>query len=107
MRTSLLLASAMAVGCTANLDMAQFDEIDALTGDVDAGATVYADLCERCHGPGGNGDGPGPELTTLSATTSQIIEIVLTGPGFMPSFADEANQDLADVSAYVETLATQ
>jgi mono/diheme cytochrome c family protein len=34
--------------------------------EADVGATLYADFCAVCHGPGGQGDGPMAEVLTLA-----------------------------------------
>ncbi|MBX2803353.1 MAG: cytochrome c [Myxococcales bacterium] len=107
MRWAWMLA--LAAGCSASVDDAQVADITALTADAVAGEAVYADLCERCHGPGGDGEGVdhGPALTGLSLDAEQIVRTVLGGPFSMPSFAEEPDQDLADVTAYVLTLAEE
>ena len=33
--------------------------------EAETGATLYADFCAVCHGPGGQGDGPMAEVLTL------------------------------------------
>jgi mono/diheme cytochrome c family protein len=36
--------------------------------EAETGATLYADFCAVCHGPGGQGDGPMAEVLTLPPT---------------------------------------
>lgn len=98
MRTVLftLVASSL-VGC-ANAGRA--DTILGLTGDADAGATLYADNCASCHGVDGTG---GTQEGILGEEASEIAEIVLNGEDSMPSFADTlADQDIADIIAWIE-----
>jgi mono/diheme cytochrome c family protein len=76
----------------------------ALQGDVAEGANVYSATCANCHGADGEG-GIGPELGGLVQMFSdaQIIEIVEGGSGQMAPL-DLADQELADVVAYLDDL---
>ncbi len=98
MRTALfaLLASSL-VGCAGS---ERADTILGLTGDADAGATLYADNCASCHGADGTG---GAEEGILGEEASEIAEVVLNGEDSMPSFADSLeDQDIADILAWIE-----
>ena len=82
-------------------------EILELTGDVDAGETLYDDNCALCHGDDGLGD-IGSDLTVRIPDMSdeEIVTTVLLGLSgtTMPSFADLLdNQGVADVVAYSKT----
>ena len=82
-------------------------EILELTGDADAGATLYDDNCAICHGDDGLGD-IGSDLTERIPAMSdeEIVTTVLLGLSgtTMPSFADVLdNQSVADVVAYTKT----
>jgi len=66
-------------------------------GDQDATiAVAYKQLCARCHGPTGRGDGPDgrmmrvPDLTRPAvqsgATDEQIAEVIRNGRNKMPPF---------------------
>ncbi len=81
-------------------------DIAALDGDLANGEVVYDDSCASCHGAAGSG-GSGPALDGESEGTEEIIDIILTGEGDMPSFeGDLTDQEIADVAAYVESLGT-
>ena len=92
------------VGCGAAVDEDQLEAVLALEGDVAEGDAFYDGNCLRCHGPGGNGDGVGPELAGNDFSREKIVRNILRGPLSMPSFADEDDQIIADVAAYVDSL---
>lgn len=103
-----------------------------LTGDATAGAQVYVDNCQKCHGDQGKGgvDNPGSEDVTIPAlnpidstivssdtkTFATNIDLFIehgsTPPGTNPAkvmtaFGDEGKltpQQIADVIAYVISL---
>ena len=80
-------------------------DIAALTGDVTAGETVYANSCAFCHTATGGENGTTPALTDRVPGLSKdaVIENVLNGKGSMPGFASTLeNQQIADVVAYVQ-----
>ncbi|MBM4366549.1 MAG: cytochrome c [Deltaproteobacteria bacterium] len=82
----------------------QTDEILALDGDSEAGATAFADNCAGCHAEDGSG-GSGPALVGEADEGEAFVDIVLEGKADMPSFADVlSNQDIADVLAFVQSL---
>lgn len=103
-RILLLLFVCSTMSCAAALDEERVDDVLALEGDPQTGAAFFSDSCERCHGPDGNGDGQGPELVGAGLQRRDIVEAVLKGPWRMPSFSDESDQELADVTAFVDTL---
>jgi len=103
--TLLIAASALLAACGEGTpspdEQATIDEVLALTGDVEAGATVYSDNCASCHAADGSG-GTGPSLIEEVPETSdeEIVDIVLFGREAMPDLGLE-NQEVADVLAYL------
>ncbi len=97
-----------------------------LTGDATAGAAIFQEQCERCHGAEGKGgranpgsaEGTVPALNPLDEELASIeaIDVVIehgaTPPGdnpakVMPAFGDKgllAPQQIADVIAYILSL---
>jgi len=77
------------------------EDILALTGDADAGASVYTSECAGCHGADGEG-GVGPAMTTVvpAHTDAQFVDVVLVGVGEMPAHDYMDDQEIADVLAY-------
>lgn len=76
-----------------------------ITGPRDAarGEALFAERCQTCHGPGGQGGGVGPRLTGSSLTMSQARTRILNGGGVMPP-ALVQGQDLEDVLAYLQLV---
>lgn len=79
------------------------------------GATVYANFCETCHGPGGKGDGrvaqrgfPAPpsllDRKALDMADGQMFHVLTYGQGNMPSYAPQL--DRADRWAAIEHVRT-
>jgi len=86
---------------------------------VAAGKTVFKDKCQRCHGPGGLGDGPDadPDVQkdmdlTLAARADRnpdgvVFYKVMNGrkKPKMPAFKEDLNeQQVWEVVAYVQSL---
>ena len=83
-----------------------------------AGKAIYKQKCQRCHGPGGLGDGPDadPDATEMDLTNAKrasrnpdglVYYKVLNGRGRpkMPAFKDELNeQQIWTVVTYVQSL---
>jgi cytochrome c oxidase cbb3-type subunit 3 len=93
----------MAAGCEASEESAgaRGDDILALTGDPDAGATIYAENCAVCHAADGSG-GTGPSLFGESLD-GETIAIVLNGEDGMPGFGDAlSDQEIADLLAWLD-----
>ena len=90
--------------------------IDATT--LATGKALYKSKCERCHGPGGLGDGPDgdPELTEMNLTNPKRADRNADGVVYykvlngrkkpkMPAFKDELNEEqIWAVVAHVQTL---
>lgn len=80
------------------------DAILALTGDSAAGMTIYSDNCSICHGDSGEGGTGDPLDVAIPAET--IVETVYYGEGIMAAYSETlSDQEIADVAAYVQTLA--
>ena len=83
-----------------------------------AGKALYKDKCQRCHGPGGLGDGPDadPDATDNDLTNGKraarnpdgvVFYKVLNGRGRpkMPAFKDElTEQQIWTVVTYAQSL---
>ncbi|MGI9431155.1 MAG: c-type cytochrome [Myxococcota bacterium] len=97
---------------------------ECLPGSAEAGAGPYGTLCESCHGPGGNGEGPaaaglnpkpvrhtdGPYMNALS--NEHIRTVIRDGgpavgksPLMAPWGGALSDVQLDDVVAYVRSLA--
>ena len=76
-------------------------DIVALSGDAEAGATVYDGNCAGCHDSESY-----PDLTATTASDEDIATVILDGAGSMPGFeADLSDQDIADLIAYIASIA--
>ena len=100
MKFHLPLALLFAVACGKS---AQVDDILALDGDAEAGATLYADNCAGCHGADATG-GSGPNLVEEAGEEEEeFIDTILSGEGDMPSFeGDLTDQEIADIMAFLQ-----
>jgi mono/diheme cytochrome c family protein len=77
----------------------------APTGDAKRGKTLFDQTyrCYACHGYAG--ETGSPRLVPMSRTEESFVAFVRKPPTqAMPSFADVAAQDLADVYAYLRAL---
>jgi mono/diheme cytochrome c family protein len=84
-------------------DSAEVDRaaaILALTGDTAAGEAVYGANCSSCHGEAGAGGDPGPNIQGVDPAFA--VDTLLNGNGGMPSYASLADQEIADVVAYLQ-----
>lgn len=73
----------------------------ALTGDAVAGDALYQSNCAGCHGTDGAGVS-GPDIRGVQAETS--VAAMLTPPSSMPAFDTLADQEIADIAAFVAGL---
>ena len=98
-RSVLVLLAALALSaCKENDD--RVDAILALDGDAAAGETLYGSDCAVCHATDGSG-GTGPSLQG-GPSDQIVVDQVINGGGSMPAFDDYADQDIADVLAYLK-----
>ena len=79
-----------------------------LSPSASRGRTIYTDNCSACHGVDAAGGQLGPALRAEHArrTDAQIAAAILDPSPPMPKLspAQLSAQDVADVTAYVETL---
>jgi cytochrome c551 len=96
--TSLTFITLFAMACGGKAG--RVDDINALEGDSDNGAIVFADNCAACHGADGTG-GSGPDITGED-DQDEVTDVVLNGEDEMPAYdGDLSDQEIADVVAYV------
>lgn len=80
------------------------ETIAALDGDSSAGATVFEQNCQGCHGANAAG-GSGPNLAGEADEPEEVINTILHGDGEMPSFEQTlTDQEIADVVAFLQSL---
>ena len=94
-----LLSLPLLSACGDKDDGGEFDDILALDGDIDAGASVYSTSCSGCHGADGEGVS-GPALAGDLEDESEILEVVFYGEGTMPA-VDLTDQEAADLLVYL------
>ncbi|TNE87962.1 MAG: cytochrome c [Deltaproteobacteria bacterium] len=87
------------------LDTGLYAEVMALSGDPVAGEEPYEANCRRCHGREATGTLRGVPIASYDV--DEIVEVMLTGPGHMPTFDDLEPQVVADIAAYVNSLEPQ
>ena len=92
------------VSCAAAVEEDRLADIVETDGDPEAGIAVYIGECERCHGPGGNGDGIGPDLRNNAYTKEDVARFMLKGPFAMPTYSGYPDDVLADLAEFVLTL---
>lgn len=116
----ILLVSPLSARGKWGTDVKEALEALKLKGDVDVGYDLYDDVCINCHQEGGNGDPSGafPQLagqhsTVIIKQLSDIRAKNRDNPTMYPFASasaltdspEEGPQALADVAAYIETLA--
>lgn len=77
----------------------------ALTGDVSAGQTVFANTCAGCHGPEGKGGSAKAIASAIPGHTPETLAtIALNGTGFImgPAGKDLSDQQVADLVAWLK-----
>lgn len=74
-----------------------------LVADMDNATTIWDNACSACHGEMGQGDhGGGSDIRNTALSLSQIMLVVSTGRNTMPAFAGFTQQELLDISTYVQ-----
>ena len=75
-----------------------------LAGDPAAGGPLYSQYCQGCHGSTGMGTNNGPSLLDRLQTIdrAQIVDVLLNGKGRMAAYDVLSDQQIADLTAYVE-----
>jgi len=72
------------------------------------GIRIYAEHCEYCHGPGGEGMGGMGELRAwdqLMKTDEELFAIVRDGKRVMPGYDGMlTSEDILDVISYMRTF---
>jgi quinohemoprotein ethanol dehydrogenase len=79
-------------------------------GNAAAGATVFANNCQSCHGADGHGGNGGPDLTGIPSAKNYntVLGQVENGGGGMPPFKGQLTaKQIADVSTYVTQKITK
>jgi mono/diheme cytochrome c family protein len=80
------------------------EAILALEGDATAAQANYASVCSVCHAADGSGTPSGTDLTALSLSDRDIVEVILYGKGTMPGYEGSYDdQEVADLTALVQT----
>ena len=69
----------------------------------DTGTEIYLNRCAGCHGEKGEGRGSFPTLAgnPALADSASVENVVRSGKGYMPSFAQLSDQEIAAVVQYV------
>ena len=90
------------------------DESSRPKGDVWRGKTEFTNKCLQCHDVDGTERKNGPSLQGLKsgklrdgreATHDRLLEIINTGPGYMPAFKHYiSEQQKEDIVAYMMAL---
>jgi cytochrome c6 len=78
------------------------------TGDVAAGAEIFAADCGTCHtlADAGTSGTIGPNLDDSMPSSELVVDRVTNGAGVMPAFEDQLTpQQIQDVAAYVSSVA--
>lgn len=80
------------------------------TGDASAGAGVYTQACESCHGEDGTADvlvddTPSADLTTAvpALDDTELQDVIVDGTGAMPAVTVDDTQ-LVDLMAYLREV---
>ena len=84
----------------------RIDDVLSLSADSVAGLEIYtARSCGGCHGADGMGTASFPSLVETLPENSdrESLEVIIDGGSGMPSSADLADQELADLLAYINS----
>jgi cytochrome c6 len=108
--TAIAAAAALLAGCGANDNDEAPDAVPR--GDPEAGRTVFLEVaqpsCGQCHtlADAGTTGTIGVDLDERQPSFAEVEQAVRTGPGAMPSYADQlTDEQIDDVSAYVVDVA--
>lgn len=72
------------------------------TADLSHGKSIYAQVCQPCHGIDGQGGHGGGAALTVKLTITGIMTVASSGKNDMPSFKDTMSpDDLQDVASYI------
>ena len=104
----LITCALLSLGAT----QAHASDTKTKTGDAEAGAALYDEVCASCHGPSGRGMASYPKLAGNSADyLSDRLETYRAGervgPNSMlmiPNAQDLSDEDIADLSVYLAGL---
>jgi ubiquinol-cytochrome c reductase cytochrome c subunit len=101
---------ALIVGYVASLgDGPDIPAVDPSAGDLADGQELYTENCAACHGATGNGGAAGAGALAPSlhvATSLDVAEATIIGPGEMPKFTfDDHERD--SIAAYIRYLQTE
>ena len=73
--------------------------------NLDNGETVYAQVCELCHGPDGQGGHAAGAALIPGRTLAEVVRVVTEGQNTMPAFGAALSvNDIRDVSGYAINL---
>ena len=105
-RSIYLLLNTMAVVLLAGTTLFVSEGIQA--GDYKNGIKIYAEHCEYCHGPSGEGMGGMGELRAwdqLMKTDEELFAIVRDGVRVMPGYDGMlTSEEILDVISYMRTF---
>lgn len=116
-RRTIMVLGAVTVlslaGCNGEEDDAEpADEGAADDEQVEEGRVLFADgaqpACVSCHAlsDADSTGGIGPDLDRLAPSAEQVTQALRSGPGQMPSYADDLSDEEMDaLAAYVEATA--
>lgn len=102
-------SAALLAGCSASpegeADPQRVATITSLSGDVTNGEAVFAMNCLSCHGRDATSGTASQDLPGKAASDpADFASTVLAGEGSMPSLDVLADQDIANVIAYLASL---
>lgn len=113
----------------ATLALSGFIPGASLAADVETGRALFADNCQECHGPSGDGNGPAAEAFILKprdfamaafkfdtdadwerGTDADLANVIKNGPGTyggsvqMPGWSDLSTDDVESLIAFIRSL---
>ncbi len=84
--------------------------VDVANADVSNGGELYRLNCAACHVSSGAGApiGGGRQAPNMQqASSTEIAEAILVGPGSMPVFGEFDDGEIADIAAYIDVALQQ